>query len=166
MSMVHVSTQTGNLTFGAVTFSNIPQDAKHLVVKGFLASTYSTNANLYGRLNDTHTSKYSTGSIASSTFNDQLSGLNITNQDYAWFGYVGCPNNNASSRSIFELWIPNYTYTGAKSMHFRHGRWDDGGLRFGVVTWNVEEAVTKVNLQVDNGLIPTDSTLSLYKVYA
>lgn len=165
MSMVHVQSYSGNDTYGNAVFSNIAQDATHLVIRGLIGTTASVAGTmLYGQLNNL-SNIYTSSWNGTNIYNNTIEFANVT-QAQPFLGRVGVPYNNAYSASNFELWIPNYTSANDKAMHWRHGRWDDGPLMCGVASANIDAAVTSVKLFLGNGFFTTGSIISLYKVYA
>lgn len=166
-----------------VTFLNIPQTYKHLLIKGVICPGSNTtgNGNDYASLrlnNDSTTSNYaywyesSTNTTAAShshTYSTQTTSTSAQLFPVYYNGY----NPSFSGGNYFDLWIPYYSRTEnylMKSWHgFSHG-YQNGITRFTGMKNNQSASTDKAPVtRIDFGLFGTlrmcrDTDIILYGV--
>jgi hypothetical protein len=163
-TLIPIQTYTLGSTTASVTFSNIPQnytDLKFVVSsKGDTAGTWADVTVKFNSSTTGYTQRYvfGTGSAAGS-------GLGGYSAGYA--GHATGTGNTANTFGSFEIYIPNYAGSTAKSFSFdsvTENNATSALILLGASFWSGTDAITTVEFNVTNGNFLTGSTITLYGV--
>lgn len=157
MPMTLVSTFTASATnSGLITFSNIPQTGKDLLVLG---STRTNNAGNTSYV-EIQLNEYGDGARI-------LTGDSTTTSSgaagYILIGYTSASSSTSNYFGNFSAYVSNYTFSGTKLVSSESVSGNSGAARVDFSAgYNNTNPVTSLTVRVESDLFVTGSTVSLY----